>query len=906
MPRPMPFAPPVTTAMRSRTSVIIFAPFESPTLRRDPRRHRRDRGRDPAPQVVAPFFRRPRRMVGVEEERLEQAQHQLDESVEVVARVAERVPVDGQAAVHAPSELHRHRRGGTGREEIATAERGEQGEVALVRQLFDAERPCLDDDLARVVEIGDVRRHPVGELLGGDRPGGAEQLLGGREVAVDGLAGHAELGGDVGEAGLGTEAVDAAHRGGNDAGTGFVVTCRRRAVPAVRAHGRETRPYDQTVFVWSCVRRRGGAAMEPIRIGWLGAALDGPDGGYDRIHRMAFDEAVEQGLLDRSYEFVLHPENGLPQGSAKNATDGFRFLVDEGCIGVAGAYSSDNAITVGPLANELQVPLISWCGTERLQGDYCFRLGNGDCGGDAALVVGWLKRNGHERVAVLSEISPNGEEYFRFFRQECRRRGVTIAAVETVSQSPERARDEPRQPAAGEAGCARVHGLRDAGGEGAAARGPRRARMGPAAHHGYVVHVLPDGLRQVRGFRVTTIQTVPTLLEALVAEDVFAGNGSLNRVFCGGEALTQQLSEQFLSQSAAELYNLYGPTECCIDATWCKAEHDGVDGWVPIGTPIANTQVYIVDRGMLLSPIGVTGELCISGQGLARGYVDLPEVTAERFVPNPFSAAPGARMYRTGDLARYRADGRIEFLGRMDQQVKLRGFRIELGEIETVLKQQASVNEAVVIAHRSATGDQRLLAYVQLTEAARAGVGELRAYLKERLPEYMAPSTFVEIAEFPLTASGKINRRALPAPDGIGMEEDYHAPRTQTEELLSGLWAGVLRVPRVGVRDNFFELGGHSLLATQLMSRVRETFGVELPLRELFARPTVAGLAEQVEAALRGGMRVMAPPLVPVSRDAAVAAVACAAAFVVPGPAGAWKCDVQHSGSSAAERAVGC
>jgi branched-chain amino acid transport system substrate-binding protein len=182
---------------------------------------------------------------------------------------------------------------------------------------------------------------------------------------------------------------------------------------------------------------RGRVNVDPIRIGWLGSALDGPDGGYDRIHRMAFDEAAEQGLIDRPVAFVLHAENGLPNGSAKNATDGFRYLVDEGCIGVAGAYSSDNAITVGPLANELQVPLVSWCGTERLQGDYCFRLGNGDCGGDAALVAAWLDRHGHKRVAVLSEISPNGEEYFRFFRQECRRRGLSIAAVETVSQSPE-------------------------------------------------------------------------------------------------------------------------------------------------------------------------------------------------------------------------------------------------------------------------------------------------------------------------------------------------------------------------------------------------------------------------------------------------------------------------------------
>jgi branched-chain amino acid transport system substrate-binding protein len=180
---------------------------------------------------------------------------------------------------------------------------------------------------------------------------------------------------------------------------------------------------------------------EAIRIGWLGSALDGPDGGYDKIHRMAFDEAMESGLLDRPYEFVLHGENGLPNGTAKHATDGFRFLVDEGCIGVAGAYSSDNAITVAPLANELQVPLVSWAGTERLRGEYCFRLGNGDVGGDAALVVAWLHRQGHRRIAVLSEISPNGEEYFRFFRQECRRHGLTISAVETVSQSPERLAD---------------------------------------------------------------------------------------------------------------------------------------------------------------------------------------------------------------------------------------------------------------------------------------------------------------------------------------------------------------------------------------------------------------------------------------------------------------------------------
>lgn len=176
--------------------------------------------------------------------------------------------------------------------------------------------------------------------------------------------------------------------------------------------------------------------MEPIKIGWLGACLDGPGGGFDRIHRMVFDDAVESGLLDRPYEFVLHGEAGLPNGSARNATDGFRHLVDEGCLAVAGAYSSDNAIVVAPVANELEVPLVSWAGTDRLRGEYCFRLGNGDCGADAALVVAWVVKQGFSRVAVLSEVAPNGEEYFRYFRQECRRRGVSIAAVETVSQSP--------------------------------------------------------------------------------------------------------------------------------------------------------------------------------------------------------------------------------------------------------------------------------------------------------------------------------------------------------------------------------------------------------------------------------------------------------------------------------------
>ena len=185
---------------------------------------------------------------------------------------------------------------------------------------------------------------------------------------------------------------------------------------------------------------------EPIKIGWLGAALDGPDGGYDKIHRLAFDEGVESGLLDRPYEFVLHGENGLPNGTAKNATDGFKYLVDEGCIGIAGAYSSDNAITVAPLANELQVPLLWWAGTDRLQGDYCFRLGNGDCGGDAALVVSWLVKHAHTRIAVLSEIAPNGEEYFRW--------SPFPAARENEHSGPRTPSFAPRGPRNGVTGSA--------------------------------------------------------------------------------------------------------------------------------------------------------------------------------------------------------------------------------------------------------------------------------------------------------------------------------------------------------------------------------------------------------------------------------------------------------------------
>ena len=269
-------------------------------------------------------------------------------------------------------------------------------------------------------------------------------------------------------------------------------------------------------------------------------------------------------------------------------------------------------------------------------------------------------------------------------------------------------------------------------------------------------------------------------------------------------------------------------------------------------------------------PIGVAGELYLGGAGLARGYLHRPELTAERFIPHPFSEVPGERLYRTGDLARYRPDGNLEFLGRLDHQVKVRGFRIELGEIEAVLGRHPGVQEAVVLAREDSPGEKRLVAYVVAQEGPAPSGSELRGFLRERLPEYMVPSAFVGLPALPLTPNGKVDRKALPAPEGRGVAEGYVPPCTPTEELLAGIWAEVLRQERVGRQDNFFALGGHSLVAIRVVSRVRDTFGVELPVRCVFESPTVAELSAAVEAA-RGEQRPAMPPIEPLSREGALA-----------------------------------
>ncbi len=328
-------------------------------------------------------------------------------------------------------------------------------------------------------------------------------------------------------------------------------------------------------------------------------------------------------------------------------------------------------------------------------------------------------------------------------------------------------------------------------------------------------------------------------------------NALLRKVIAGSEQLqiTQAINTMFGKLKQASLHNEYGPSEAHVVTELALPRE--TENWPKrpaIGRPIANTQIYLLDRNFKPMPIGVPGELHIGGVGLARGYLTLPDETAEKFIPDPFSPEPGARLYRTGDLARYLPDGSIEFLGRMDHQLKIRGFRIEPGEVEVVLGQHPAIREALVMAHEHAPGDKRLVAYVVTFPEARPTVSELRAHLKEKLPDYMVPSSLILLDELPLTPNGKVDRGALPAPEQSRpeLEQAFVVPRTRLEELLAKMWAEVLGLERVGANDNFFELGGHSLLATQLISRVSEAFQTDLPLRIIFESSTVIGMAERM------------------------------------------------------------
>lgn len=347
------------------------------------------------------------------------------------------------------------------------------------------------------------------------------------------------------------------------------------------------------------------------------------------------------------------------------------------------------------------------------------------------------------------------------------------------------------------------------------------------------------------------------LAEGFCAQGDF--NAPLRKVIAGSEQLliTHAINTMFGKLKQASLHNEYGPSEAHVVTELALPKE--TDNWPKrpaIGRPIANTQIYMLDRNFKPTPIGVPGELHIGGVGLARGYLTLPDVTAEKFIPDPFSPKPGARLYRTGDLARYLPDGSIEFMGRMDHQLKIRGFRIEPGEVEVVLSQHPAVQEAMVMAHEHAPGDKRLVAYVVTFPEARPTISELRAHLKEKLPDYMVPSTLILLDELPLTPNGKVDRGALPVPEQSRPELDqvFVAPRTELEKVLAKMWIAVLGLERVGVNDNFFELGGHSLLATQLISRVSEAFQTDLPLRIIFESPSVSSMAERMlQTELRPG-----------------------------------------------------
>jgi amino acid adenylation domain-containing protein len=373
--------------------------------------------------------------------------------------------------------------------------------------------------------------------------------------------------------------------------------------------------------------------------------------------------------------------------------------------------------------------------------------------------------------------------------------------------------------------------------------------------------------------RITRIILVPSLLRILL--DTFRNLEnqlpSLTLWFAGGEALSVDLCQRFQSLLPhSRLINLYGTSEASDDTTWYDTSSVASEkSYVPIGRPIANTQVYVLDYQLQPVPMGVPGELYVGGAGLARGYLNRPALTAERFIPHPFSCEPGARLFKTGDIVRYLADGNIEYIGRSDQQVKLLGVRIELGEIESALMQHPCIRETAVIVHEDASGELRLVAYVIPAQEPGPSLRELRHFLAKQLPASMVPTAFIMLDALPQTPSGKVDRQALPQPTLLrpSLEDRYVAPSTSNEKRVVAVWRQILGLERVGIHDNFFELGGHSLLAMQLLFRIRDATSVEIPLLRFFENPTVSSMVSIIEAANQPEQGVQVPVIGPVSRD---------------------------------------
>jgi amino acid adenylation domain-containing protein len=349
--------------------------------------------------------------------------------------------------------------------------------------------------------------------------------------------------------------------------------------------------------------------------------------------------------------------------------------------------------------------------------------------------------------------------------------------------------------------------------------------------------------------RITTLHFVPSMLHAFLEHGEAGRCSSVRQIMCSGEALSAAVARRCRELLPwTNLHNLYGPTEAAVDVTaWTYPANTGPETTIPIGRPIANTQMYILGRNLEPMPVGVTGELYIGGVQVGRGYLNREDLTSERFIKDPFAKEVEARMYRTGDVGRWLADGNIEYLGRNDFQVKIRGFRIELGEIESRLLEHRGVREAAVVAREDNPGEQRLVAYYVGTDQTRPDAEQLRRHLAPKLPEYMVPAAYVCLETLPLSANGKLDRKALPSPDvGAYLTREYEAPQGETETTLAAIWTEVLKLNRIGRNDNFFEMGGHSLLAMQLINRIRVTLGVDVQLRDIFAASTIKNMATAV------------------------------------------------------------
>jgi amino acid adenylation domain-containing protein len=351
-------------------------------------------------------------------------------------------------------------------------------------------------------------------------------------------------------------------------------------------------------------------------------------------------------------------------------------------------------------------------------------------------------------------------------------------------------------------------------------------------------------LELMAGEKVTHVDYVPTMLEVLLESEGLDQCDHLKIVTAAGEALTRELRDRFYSQTNAKLYNLYGPTEASLAITYWVCEPDGTERVIPIGRPMSNVTIYILHKNLQPVPIGVAGELHSGGVAPGRGYLKRPDLTADKFIPDAFSKKGGERLYKTGDLTRYRSDGVIEFLGRLDHQVKIRGMRMELGEVEAALCQHPAVREAVILPFEITAGNKSLVAYVVSKQEPLPTSDELRDYLRQKLPEYMVPAAFVILNELPLLSNGKLNRRALPSPVFSEAEEVYIAPETDLEQTIATIWQQVFEVERVSIHSNFFDLGGNSLLLARVHSKLRAVLQRDIKIVELFKHSTIHSLAK--------------------------------------------------------------